>query len=140
MIYLDSSALVKLLLPAPETAPLSAWLVQQGDVARISSALVRVEVARALRAAVPAGRLPVSGLPGLLAAGDALVRSLDLVNLRPDLLVAAAGLGDPALRALDALHVATAQAHRRALTFLVTYDERLGRAAAADGLPVASPA
>jgi predicted nucleic acid-binding protein len=46
----------------------------------------------------------------------------------------------PRLRTLDAIHVATALLLRHELSALVTYDERMGSAAAALGLPVEAPA
>ena len=53
LLYLDSSAIVKLVVAEPETAALRAFLVAWPD--RVTSALARLEVLRALRrAAVPA--------------------------------------------------------------------------------------
>ena len=48
MIYLDSSALVKLALAEPETAALARWLAERADQPLISSALYRAEVPRAI--------------------------------------------------------------------------------------------
>ncbi len=46
---------------------------------------------------------------------------------------------DPALRALDAIHLATALSMRDDLAVLVAYDRELLAAARAEGLTVASP-
>ena len=48
MIYLDSSALVKLALTEPESAALTAYLTEHSDQAVVSSALHRTEVLRAI--------------------------------------------------------------------------------------------
>ena len=58
MIYLDSSALVKLVITEPESAGLSHWLAGRPNLIRLSSPLARVEVARAVWRADP-GALPV---------------------------------------------------------------------------------
>lgn len=53
---------------------------------------------------------------------------------------AAAAYPDPALRSLDAIHLATGDAvFGTQLTAFVSYDERLLTAAAALGLPTAAP-
>ena len=57
MIYLDSSALVKLAVTEPESAALADWLRDSSQLARVSSPLVRVEVPRAVWRAAP-GSLP----------------------------------------------------------------------------------
>ncbi len=48
-------------------------------------------------------------------------------------------MNPPALRALDAIHLATAERIGAQLGALIAYDERLLAAAEAHGLPVASP-
>jgi uncharacterized protein len=54
-------------------------------------------------------------------------------------LESASRLPDPMLRTLDAIHVATALLIRDDLDVLVTYDQRMLAAAAAHGVPTASP-
>lgn len=129
MIAFDSSALIKLVVREPETAPLHAWLAARQKAAWSASSLTRVEVvravARAQAAAAPAARRLLAGM--------------DLVPLAPTLLEVAADLGPPALRSLDALHLATALSLGSALDAFVVYDERLARAAADAGLPVIAP-
>ena len=49
-------------------------------------------------------------------------------------------LAPTGLRSLDAIHLATALSIRDDLGVLLTYDQRLGDAAAERGLTVASPA
>ena len=129
MIAFDSSALTKLVVREQETAPLRAWLVEHDQAAWSASSLTRVEVvravARAQSAAVPAARRLLAGM--------------DLVPLSPDLLEAAADLGPPSLRSLDALHLATALSLSPALDAFVVYDEQLAQAATDAGLPVVAP-
>lgn len=129
MIVFDSSALTKLVVREQETAPLRAWLAACEEVAWSASSLTRVEVvravARAQAAAVPTARRLLAGM--------------DLVPLGPDVLEAAADLGPPSLRSLDALHLATALSLGSALHAFVVYDERLAQAATDVGLPVVSP-
>lgn len=129
MIAFDSSALIKLVVREQETAPLRAWLAEHDKAAWAASSLTRVEVVRALArmqgAAVPAARRLLAGM--------------DLVPLSPDLLEAAADLGPPSLRSLDALHLATALSLGPALDAFVVYDEGLAQAATDAGLAVVAP-
>lgn len=95
----------------------------------MSSALLRVE---AVRACARYGR----------EYADRAEEGLDAVALLPlddTVLAAAARLGPPALRALDALHLASALSLDEDLGVLVAYDGRLLEAAARHGLTVATP-
>ncbi len=127
MVYLDSSALVKLVVAERESAALRRYL--RSTPQRASCALARVEVLRAVR---PHGGAVMKRARGLL-------RRLDLVQLDDDLLDAAAALDAGVLRSLDAIHLAAAQVLGDALTAVVTYDDRMTAAAARLGLPVAAP-
>lgn len=129
MIYLDSSALVKLLREEPESAALRRYL--SGHPQRASSALARVEVFRALNRE--------NALPALHRPAEQMLGSLALLPLDEPVLEEAASLLPRTLRTLDALHLATALS-LDGLDALVTYDGRLGTASAAAGLRVASPA
>lgn len=127
MLYLDSSALVKLVVREPESRALRTYLGR--DPQRSSCALARVEVIRSVRA---------HGRPALTRAGLLLER-LSLLRLDDALLDAAAALDQQGLRSLDAIHVAAAQTLGADLSTLVTYDVRMTAAARALGLPVAAP-
>ncbi len=129
MIYLDSSALLKLVFDEVESADLGQWLTERRGVPLISSALATVEVVRACR------RIDTAAVP----VGQILVSQLDLVPVAADVLGAAAELPDPLLRSLDAIHLASALAVREVLTDFVAYDRRLLLAAGRAGLPVLSP-
>jgi predicted nucleic acid-binding protein len=126
-VYLDSSAIVKLVVREPETAALIAFLAPWQT--RVTSALARVEVVRAVR---PHGDLAT-------ARAATLVDDLNLLALDDPLLDAAAAIGANRLRSLDAIHIASAQQLEGELGALVSYDERMLTAARALGVPVSSP-
>jgi predicted nucleic acid-binding protein len=130
MIYLDSSALVKLALTEPESAALISYLSERQDEAIVSSALHRTEVLRAIWQAEP----------GALTRGVRLVRRIGRVSLTNEVLDNAATLPPQRLGTADAIHLASALAIRRDLSAFVAYDKRLLDAAAEAGLPTASPA
>jgi uncharacterized protein len=130
VLYLDSSALVRLVVAEAETKALTAYLRRHRSEPVVTSALARVEVVRAARLVDTA----------LVANAQALMRRTDQVPVSPDLLTEAAHLGPERLRTLDAIHVASALRIQRAgLTALVTYDQRMRDAAAAVGLPTTAP-
>ncbi|RQW91101.1 type II toxin-antitoxin system VapC family toxin [Micromonospora globispora] len=133
MIYLDSAAVIKLLRREAATEELVTWLNDRSGMSLVASALVEVEVPRALRRAAPQALV---GVPSVLSRLyrveiDATVRS------------AAAAYPEPLLRSLDAIHLATAEILARQarsdFAAFVTYDRRLLDAAKDAGLPVASP-
>ncbi|MBY0396630.1 MAG: type II toxin-antitoxin system VapC family toxin [Thermoleophilia bacterium] len=127
VLYLDSSALVKLVVEEAESVALSRGLAGRGRVA--SCALARVEVPRAVRHHGPAA----------IHRARATLGAVDLVRLDDALLDEAASLDAGRLRSLDAIHVAAALAFGALLEALVTYDSRMAAAADSLGLPVASP-
>src|SRR5215210_8244821 len=108
-----------------ESDDLAAWLDQRTVVPRITSALTRVELVRACR------RLDADLVP----AATELLAGLDTIPLREEVLESAAALPDPALRSLDALHLASAVLMGNALEVLVAYDRRLLDAATRLGMP-----
>ena len=119
LLYLDSSAIVKLIVAEPETAALMAFL--KGWPLRVTSSLARVEVLRAVKRAR-------AGTAVRRRATRVLAR-LALVHMDEPVLAAATRLDPPALRTLDAIHLATARSLDD-VAGIVTYDERLARAAA----------
>ena len=129
MIYLDASALMKLVRREGETEALLEWLSLRPEQPVVTSELGRVEVLRAARRA---------GDPAL-AEARAVVGDIDLVPLDRAVQDIACDVGDPPLRTLDALHLASALLLGDALTAFVAYDQRLAGAARAAGLVVAAP-
>lgn len=130
MIYLDSSALVKLALTEPESAALASYLAKRSGQSLVSSTLHRAEVLRAIWQAEP----------GALPRAQRIIRRISLVSLSHDLLDNAATLPPGGLCTTAAIHLASALAIKRDLTAFVCYDKQLLDAAEAAGLPVASPA
>jgi predicted nucleic acid-binding protein len=129
VIYLDSSALLKLVRVERHTAALTAWLADRPGAPVVSSALAQVEVIRACR------RID----DRLLGHGRAVLAMVDFVPIDDDVLAAAAELPDSDLRSLDALHLASALALDPDLETFVAYDQRLLAAAGAGGLVVVQP-
>jgi uncharacterized protein len=130
VIYLDSSALVKLALSEPESPALASWLAERSDQALVSSALHRAEVLRAIWRAEP----------GALPRGQRIIRRVGRVALSHEVLDNAATLPPGTLGTAGAIHLASALAIRRDLVSFVAYDKALLDAAREAGLPVDSPA
>lgn len=129
MIYLDSSAVLKLLFEEPESAALTLWISERAGAPLVSSELAKAEVVRAAR------RIDSDVVP----TARALVSQLDLIPLSSGLIEEAADAGEPLLRTLDALHLASALSIRDELTAFVAYDRRLAAAAEAAGIEAVSP-
>ena len=128
MVYLDSSALVRLVVLEPESRALRAYL--RGEPQRVSCGLARTEVLRAVR---PVG-------PAAIAAARRLLQRIDLIRL-DDALFDAAGMLEPVgLRSLDAVHLAAAHLVAPVLRAIVTYDRRMAEGAGALGFAVVAPA
>jgi len=129
MIYLDSSALVKLALTERESAALVRWLAERADQPLVSSVLHRAEVPRAVWRAEP----------GALPRSYRLIKRIAKVALTADVLDNSGTLPPQGLSPAQAIHLASALALKRDLSAFVAYDERLLAAATDVGLPVASP-
>ncbi|HEV2346232.1 MAG TPA: type II toxin-antitoxin system VapC family toxin [Actinocrinis sp.] len=129
MIYLDTSAALKLVVPETETHALELWLTERVGLPRVSSRLLRIGLLRAV------------GRYGSHRAERAqtVLSSISLMSI-DRVASSAETVGDSLPRSLDAIHLATAQAMRPALTAFVTYDKRLASAATTIGLPVEAPA
>jgi predicted nucleic acid-binding protein len=125
--YLDSSAIVKLVVEEPESAALRRFLRRRRPL--VSSGLARAEVLRALLLEGAAGA----------ARGHAVLARIDLIRVNDRVLNAAGALLPADLRSLDAIHIATAGQLGKDLGYLVTYDERLADAARQLGMKPARP-
>ncbi len=126
-VYLDSSALVKLVVREPESAALRRFL--RGHPQRVSCGLARTEVPRAVRHLGPAA----------LRRARLLLRHVHLIRLDDALLDAAAALDSRILRSLEAIHLAAAQLLSPEIQAIVTYDQRMATAAALLGFAVIAP-
>jgi predicted nucleic acid-binding protein len=124
--YLDTAAFMKLVVDEPESEAMRSWFLDHGT--NSSSHLLRTEALRA------ANRL---GLDRQIL--DAALETVSLV-LPAASTFRSAGMLEPSdLRSLDALHLATALELGTDLEGLVTYDDRLGRAASAASIQVVAP-
>lgn len=126
--YVDASALVKLFKAERETeafrAALADWPVQ------VASELIRVE------AICTARRL--GGRDILQRASDALER-INLIPLSPEIVELATDAHVPPLRAMDAIHLATALVMREDVGTMFVYDRDLHAAAQAHQLDPVAP-
>ena len=126
MLYLDSSAFVKLIHQEPETDALRAAVA---GVTTFSSELLACEASRAATRIGSATE----------RAAERALGGLALVPISREVLAAAARLLPADLRSLDAIHLATALRSGERLSALVTYDRRLADAAEHHGLRVLAP-
>lgn len=123
LTYLDASAIVKLVIDEAETRALRDALRERPR--RVSSAIAQVEVGLA------AARREPGAPPGRI---QTIFAGITLLAVEQSVLEAAAALNSHGLRALDAIHLATARSLGEDLDCLIAYDERLLRAAEAVGL------
>ncbi len=133
LFYLDASALVKLVRAEPETDELRAFLA---DDDLLSSELALTEVPRAIRRA--AAHDPALAPEPLMARAGEILDAVALLPVDRPLLSAAGALEESALRALDAIHLASA-IDLSPIDAFVSYDERQGAAARLAGLRTLSP-
>jgi len=129
-VYVDSSALLKLVLSEPERPALEQVLSRWPD--RISSVLLPIECRRiVLRAGNP---------PEVVDRLEKELSGVTLIRLEEAIQTLAGAIGPPRLRSLDAIHVASALSIGDYPEAFVTYDDRLADAARAVGLNVLRPA
>jgi len=124
--YVDSSAIVKLVVREKESAALRRYLRGRSLV---SSALAGVEVTRAI--------MP-HGARTLRTAKEVLSR-IEIVRINAKVLSRASTMEPADLRTLDAIHLATASLFAESLHRFVCYDGRLASAAKAGNWTVVSP-
>jgi predicted nucleic acid-binding protein len=127
--YLDTSALVKLVVAERESDALRSWLAE-APREPVACDLVRTELLRSVRRADPS----------LMVPARQVLDALTLVEVATSTFEAAARLDPSILRTLDALHVAAALDLGDDLEGLVTYDDRLAEAARLNGIAVFAPA
>lgn len=126
--YIDASALVKLFKAERETeafrAALADWPVQ------VASELIRVE------AVCTARRL---GGQDVMQRASAALERISLIPISPEIIELATDAHSPPLRAMDAIHLATALATREDLGAVFVYDDDLHAAARAHNLNPLAP-
>lgn len=128
-VYLDASALVKLVWREPESDDLADWLSVYPHW--FSSVLLRVEVVRAAR------RVDESG--GAQVRAERYLERMTLVRMDDAVVDLASSLPGRHLRSLDAIHLATALSIGDLPDAFLTYDARLAAAATRHGLTVVHP-
>ncbi len=126
--YIDTAALVKLVVAEAETEAFRSWLAQEprGPVA---CDLVRTELLRVVRRVAP----------DRVVRAREVLDALTLIEVPTAVFEEAGRLQPPELRSLDALHLAAALDLGDDLEGIVTYDERLALAAKSNGIPAISP-
>jgi predicted nucleic acid-binding protein len=129
MIYLDTSAALKLVVAEPETERLELWMAERAGIPRVSSRLLRIEMLRAV----------TRNAPHRMSRVHVVLSAIALLSM-DDVAPTAEVIGDRTLRSLDAIHLATAHEIRTDLSAFVCYDKRLSDSAQTLGLPVEAPA
>jgi len=129
LVYLDTSALVKLVFDEPESAALVAFLETLPD--RVCSAVASVELTRVVRSVQD---------PVVERDAKRILKGVHLIAVDDALLAVAATTEPRSLKTLDALHLATARGLGHELAGVITYDRRLAEAARHYDMTVWSPA
>lgn len=128
-VYVDASALVKLIIAEPESDALRRYL--GGGPPLYSSRIAAVEVRRAVARQVERDASEQV---------EALLSAVRFVELDEPMSRAAALAQPPSLRTLDAIHLASATSIADEVHVVVAYNARLAAAARRAGLNVAAPA
>jgi predicted nucleic acid-binding protein len=129
LYYADTSAVIKLLVEETDSNAFAAFYDAHSEAEWVSSALLRIEVIRAVARARPA----------LLPAARDMLLAFSYIAIDGDVVDGAMNEPDRSLRSLDAIHLATARILAPELDALVTYDDRLRRASSDAGLVTVSP-
>jgi uncharacterized protein len=143
VIYLDSCALVKLVVAEEETPDLERFL--DGRRAEmVSCQLALTEVVRVVRRSGCNSQreliISSEALAARMEAAANLLDRIDLVVVNRGIFIEAAAFAEEAhVGSLDAIHLACARKIGSELTDFVTYDGQLAGAAEAIGLPVTKP-
>jgi predicted nucleic acid-binding protein len=130
LLYLDASALVKLVLPEAESAALLAAVRREVDLA--TSVVGRIETFRAV--------LRASGNAELVPRIEETFRAVTVIHVTPRIRRWAETRPPFDVRTLDAIHLGTALSLGESLEAFVVYDTRLADAARREGLAVLAPA
>ena len=126
--YIDSSALLKLVVVEDETSALEADLASRDGL--VTSSLAVVECHRAVRRATNRR---------IVQRAEEVFDAVYLLDLTPVILERASAIDPPLVRSLDAIHLATALSVSDDDLEVITYDERMAEAARVSGLRVVQP-
>jgi uncharacterized protein len=129
LFYADTSAVIKLLVEETHSKAFAAFYDAHPDAEWVSSTLLKIEVTRAVTRVRPA----------LLPDARDLLLAFSCIAMDEDIVQGAMNEPDRGLRSLDAVHLATARVLGPDLDAVVSYDDRLVRAANEAGLATLSP-
>jgi uncharacterized protein len=129
LYYADTSAVIKLLVEESHSRAFAVFYDAHADADWVSSALLRIEVTRTVTRAMPA----------LLPDARDLLLAFSFVAIDDEIVEGAMNEPDRGLRSPDAIHLATARVLGGDMDAIVSYDDRLLKAATDAGLPVTSP-
>ncbi len=129
VLYLDASAIVKLVVRERETERLVEYI---GEAELVSSEISEIEVPRAAHLK--------TGEVESIARAEAVLRRFGLVALDDELRREAARARPPDLRSLDAIHLVSCLRLARHIEAVLVYDRKLARALRARALRVEAPA
>lgn len=129
LYYADTSAVIKLLVEESHSRAFAAFYDGHTDSEWVSSALLRIEVTRAV----------IRAMPALLPDARDLLLAFSYIAIDDDIVEGAVNEPDRSLRSLDAIHLATATRLGADLGDIVTYDERMAAAALSMGYKVSAP-
>lgn len=130
-VYLDSSAIVKVVVQEPGWLGLAAYL--RDHPVRAASRVASVEVTRAL------GRIQGIDASAVAERVRLIFERLTLMEFDAEVAAVAARLAPASLRSLDAIHLASALELGDDLIAVITYDARMTDAARDLQLPTAAP-
>lgn len=111
MIYLDTSAVAKLVKDERESAELAIFITTRIGEPLVSSALTYPELIRAVTRVDPE----------LAPRALALLQRVMTVPMATDIVFSSATVGNPTLRTLDAIHLSSALAIADEVSSFVTY-------------------
>ncbi len=129
LYYADTSAVIKLLAQETHSRAFAAFYDARADAEWVRSALLRIEVTRAV----------ARGMPALLPDARDLLLAFSGIAIDEDIVAGAMNEPDRGLRSRDAIHLATARILAPDLDAIVNYDDRLIKAARDAGLATVSP-
>jgi len=126
--YVDTSAVVKLVVAEPESAALRTWLLEPGREL-VACDLVRTELFRVVRRVTPK----------VMVQARRVLETITLVQVSTSMFEVAGRVDPVDLRSLDAVHLAAALELGDDLEGVLTYDERLAAAANLHGIRTVAP-
>lgn len=127
MIYVDSSALVKLVLPEAESSSMIEFTAKFDTL--VTNTIGAIEFRRAVK----------RHYAQQLWAVERVLAEMTILELSHEVRRTAELLEPTILRTLDAIHLASALVIREEIEAFVAYDERLLEAARLAGIPTVSP-